>query len=99
MNRNEPKPKINLAKKTMTVIEYMSQSKRGLSLKAIARGVCNFFGVAYIAEEAEEAPAPQTLYRVQAGAFASRFCCAPSWFRAAPLCAARPDWHRSRRPR
>ncbi len=39
MNRNEPKPKINLAKKTMTVIEYMSQSKRGLSLKAIARGV------------------------------------------------------------
>ena len=39
MNHSEPKPKINLAKKTMTVIEYMSQSKRGLSLKAIARGV------------------------------------------------------------
>ena len=40
--------------------------------EAIARGICNFFGVAYIAEEAEEVPAPQTLYRVQAGAFSKK---------------------------
>lgn len=43
--------------------------------EAIAQGICNYFGVAYVPGAAPEAPedtASDTLYRVQAGAFSKK---------------------------
>ena len=40
--------------------------------EAIAQGICNFYGVAYVPETPPEAEEPKVLYRVQCGAFSKK---------------------------
>lgn len=40
--------------------------------EAIAQGICNFYGVAYVPETPPEPETPAQLYRVQCGAFAKK---------------------------
>lgn len=39
---------------------------------AIAKGICNFYGVAFVPETPPEAEEPKVLYRVQCGAFSKK---------------------------
>ena len=39
---------------------------------AIAKGICNFYGVTYVPETPPEAEEPKVLYRVQCGAFSKK---------------------------
>ena len=39
---------------------------------AIAKGICNFYGVAFVPETPPEAEEPEVLYRVQCGAFSKK---------------------------
>lgn len=40
--------------------------------EAIAQGICNFYGVAYVPETPPEPETPEQLYRVQCGAFSKK---------------------------
>lgn len=40
--------------------------------EAIAQGICNFYGVAYVPETPPETETPEQLYRVQCGAFSKK---------------------------